>query len=302
MEDIIYYAPAKINFFLRIGEKGRSNFHKIQSLMRKIGIFDKICFKITNGPYKIRVVSGEVIKKSSINADIESISNENNIVIKAAKGFFAKSNIANKGVDVLIEKNIPFNAGLGGGSSDAAGLLSKLNEAFGNVLNRRKMMELALYIGSDVPFFLTAKDAVVSGFGDNIIEIKEGILPKYFIVLILPDFGINTKEAYMSYDDFLLTNNMNYYNIQYLDFQCSDFKTLEFANDFESVMFEKYPILKEIKESFISYGAEASLLSGSGSTVFGAFKTSDSAGTYVDNLKSFPFHKRVALSSLSATL
>ena len=297
MENITYYAPAKINFSLRIGRKEPSGLHKIHSIMRRIGITDKISFKITENGYKVKVFPGAVLKNSGMEAGLQSISNENNIVAKAAKSFFNKLNIKNKGIHVLIEKNIPFNAGLGGGSSDGAGLLLKLNEAYNNILEKVELRKLALETGSDVPFFLTEGDAVVSGFGENIEEIKTGALPKYYIVLIMPDFGISTKEAYADYDDFLLTKNINYYNIQYLGFE-----DLKFENDFEKVILKKYPVLKEIKESLILNGAELSLLSGSGSAIFGAFKTLNGANSYLNNLKSFHFYHRVHLSYLTETL
>ncbi len=297
MENITYYAPAKVNFSLRIGRKEPGGLHKIHSLMRKIGITDKISFKIREDGYKIKAVSGAVLKNSGMEADLQSISNENNIIVKTAKVFFNKLNIKDKGIEALIEKNIPFNAGLGGGSSDGAGLLLKLNEAYNNILEKVELRKLALKTGSDVPFFLTEGDAIVSGFGENIKEIETGELPKYYIVLIIPDFGISTKEAYADYDDFLLTNNINYYNIQYLDF-----RDLEFENDFERVMLKKYPVLKEIKESLILNGAELSLLSGSGSAIFGAFKTEKSANSYLNNLKSFRFYHRVRLSYSTETL
>ena len=297
MENITYYAPAKINFSLRIGRKEPSGLHKIHSIIRRIGITDKISFKITENGYKIKVVPGAVLKNGGMEADLQSISNENNIVAKAAKSFFNKLNIKNKGIHVLIEKNIPFNAGLGGGSSDGAGLLLKLNEVYNNILEKVELRKLALETGSDVPFFLTEGDAAVSGFGENIEEIKTGVLPKYYIVLIMPDFGISTKEAYADYDDFLLTKNINYYNIQYLGFE-----DLEFENDFEKVILKKYPVLKEIKESLILNGAELSLLSGSGSSIFGAFKTLNGANSYLNNLKSFHFYHRVHLSYLTETL
>lgn len=295
--DFYYYAPAKVNFSLKIGEKGPNNLHKIQSLMRKIGIFDKISFKFTNGCYKISVISGRILKKSIFKSKLKSLLNADNIVIKAAKIYFERLNINDKGIDVLLEKNIPFKAGLGGGSSDAAGMLLKLNEIFNSPLNFSELQKLASEIGSDVPFFLTKGDAVITGFGENIHEIEEAVLPRYFIVLIIPDFGIGTKEAYNDFDDFLLTNNLNYYSMQYLDF-----KNIKFENDFEAIIFKKHPILKEIKDSMMRCGAELSLLSGSGSTVFGVFKSKEKAVTYLGNLELFPFNKRIALSSLTTTL
>jgi 4-diphosphocytidyl-2-C-methyl-D-erythritol kinase len=297
MENIAYYAPAKVNFSLKIAKKEACGLHKVYSLMRKISIADKIYFEITNGHYNIKAFPGKTLKNAGMEADFQSISNENNIMAKAAKSFFKKINDGDKGIEASIEKNIPFNAGLGGGSSDGAGLLLKLNEAYGNPLCQKELQKLSLEIGSDMPFFITEGDSIVSGFGENIEKIEKGGLPAYYIVVIMPDFGISTKEAYADYDDFMLTNNINYYNIQYLGF-----KDLKFENDFERVMFKKYPVLEEIKQSFILSEAELSLLSGSGSAMFGAFKTENSANLYIENLKSFQFYNRVRLSFLAETL
>ncbi|MCL4542202.1 MAG: 4-(cytidine 5'-diphospho)-2-C-methyl-D-erythritol kinase [Deltaproteobacteria bacterium] len=295
--DLYYYAPAKINFSLKIGKRGPNNLHEIQSLTRKIGIFDKISFKFTNGDYRISVIPGKILEKGIFKSELESISNADNMAIKAAKIYFKILNIKNKGVDILIEKNIPIKAGLGGGSSDAAGMLLKLNEIFNSPLSINELRKLAFGIGSDVTFFLTKGDAVITGFGESIYEISEAVLPKYFIVLIIPDFGIDTKGAYNDFDDFLLTNNADYYNIQYLDF-----KNIKFENDFEPVIFRKHQILRGIKDSMMQCGAELSLLSGSGSAVFGAFKSKEKAVAYLDSLGSFPFNKRVVLGSLATTL
>jgi len=165
-------------------------------------------------------------------------------------------------------------------------MLFKLNEIFNHPLSPLELQSLAFKIGSDVPFFLTEGDAVITGFGEDVHVVPRSAMPKYFIVLIVPNFGLSTKEVYSDFDDFLLTNNANYYNIQYLDF-----KNIKFENDFEAVVFEKYPVLRDIRDYMMQYGAELSLLSGSGSTVFGAFKDKKKAVTYLKNLASFPFNK-----------
>ncbi len=297
MENIVYFAPAKINFSLSIGKKGAFNLHPIRSLMRKINVTDKITFNLTDGRYKIKSTAGANLKNKISESDLQSISNEDNIVIKAAKTFFDSLNIKNQGIDIFIEKNIPLNAGLGGGSSDGAGLLLKLNEIYNNAIDEDGLRKIALKIGSDAPFFLTEDDAVVSGFGENLEKINRGTLQKYYIVLVIPDFGISTKEAYADYDDFMLTNNINYCNIQ-----CLDFKELEFKNDFENVIFKRHPVIKDIKESMLLNGADVSLLSGSGSAVFGAFATERSAKDYIDKIKSFNFCEKVRMNYLAETL
>ncbi len=291
-----FQSPAKINFSLKIGRRESNGLHRIFSFIRAIGIFDKISFRLAHKGYAIKVIPGETLKNSKIKYDLGSLENDGNLAIRAAKIFFEKIMDAPRGLNVTIEKNIPLKGGLGGGSSNAGSMLKFLNKLFNNPLNGKELLKIAVELGSDVPFFLTEEGAVVSGFGEKIYKIKEE-LPFYHIVVLIPNFGVATAEAYANFDDFLLTNNLNYYNIQFLDF-----KKMRFENDFEAVIFNKYPILKEMKDSFISEGADISLLSGSGSSIFGAFKNKESAEMYLDKLKSFPFNDRVILSILTTTL
>lgn len=297
-----YKSPAKINFSLKIGKREDSGLHKIVSLMRTVNLYDKVfynfkCNEGSKNKFNIKVEPGEVITNSILAEGLEFIENENNFVIKAAKIFFEKIGLQDYGLDIKIIKNIPMKAGLGGGSSNSAGMLESLNKIFNKPFDLEELKHLGLEIGSDVPFFLTNGTAVVSGFGEEIHEIKDEPAPDYFVVLLFPDFGIPTFQAYADFDDFILTNNLNYYNMQYLDF-----KNLSYENDFETVIFDKYPVLREMKESMVSNGAKISLLSGSGSTVFGAFKTKKSAESYLDKLNSFSFKDRISLSYLASTL
>lgn len=304
MENLTCIAPAKVNFFLRIGRRESNNLHKIQSLFRKISVFDKISFRITEGECSIKVFPGSFIKGTAMEGLLDSISNSDNILFKAAGKFFMRAGLKGAGIEIFLEKNIPFNAGLGGGSSDAASLLSALNAVYGGKLTVEELKSIAQEVGSDVPFFLIEESsALVSGFGDEIKPVPDGSLPGYSMVVVMPDFGIGTKEAYAALDDFILTKNANYYNIQYLDFL--DLSGFELANDFENVIFEKYPLLKEIRDSLVSAGAEISLLSGSGSAIFGAFGREEDARGYLNDLnglKKFRFSDRVVLSFLAATL
>jgi 4-diphosphocytidyl-2-C-methyl-D-erythritol kinase len=329
-----YICPAKVNFTLKIGRKNQNNLHTILSLIRKIAIYDKISFKFTDGFYKIKTVSGESISNQlSEEKKIEydkflnkNLSNENNIIIKCAKLFFdtvnvKNINLKNRGLDICIEKNIPIQAGLGGGSSDGAGMLTILNDVFKNPLNLNELKKIALKIGSDLPFFLTKKNAVVTGCGEILIDVEDDLLANYYIVLIVPDFGISTKDAYNVFDDYILTKKLNYYNIMSLDlnnyineiiisfnggfkpsYEDKEVKSINPENDFEAAVFEKYPILQDIAESMMLYKARFSLLCGSGSAIFGAFETKDAAINYFKNLGSFSFYKRIFLNYITTTI
>ncbi len=306
--DYRYFAPAKVNFILKIGDKNPKGLHNIVSLIRKIAIFDKISFSI-GSTYSIKAVCGKIIagglppsRRAAYNEFLElNLSNENNIIVKCARLFFNKINVKDKGLNLYIEKNIPLQAGLGGGSSDAAGVLIKLNKIFNYPLSMNELIKLALEAGSDIPFFLTGRDAIVTGSGEVIKEIPKGRLTKYYIVIIVPGFGISTKDAYGGYDDFILTKKLNYYNIYNLNLD-SFLKDNRPENDFEPFILGKYPILKEIKDSMMDFKAKFSLLSGSGSAVFGGFTIKNAALRYFTNIKTFNFSDNIFLSSWTTTL
>tara|TARA_B100000700_G_scaffold320811_1_gene418796 strand:- start:815 stop:1588 length:774 start_codon:yes stop_codon:yes gene_type:complete len=202
-----------------------------------------------------------------INGASFSIENEENLVVKAIKLFEKK--IGKKiYLDVTLEKRIPSGAGLGGGSGNAAGTLCALNYIFRDspsskgLLSHRKLSELAIELGSDVPFFLEPVPSEIFGRGDKLRKFKK--YPKFFVIIIKPSFSISTSEAYKKcYSQEKLTFPV----INSLD----DFK-IHMSNEFEKSLLNQYPILSEIKSLLVKNGAFGALVSGSGSAVFGAFK------------------------------
>jgi 4-diphosphocytidyl-2-C-methyl-D-erythritol kinase len=343
-----YLAPAKVNFVLKIGEKNpANNLHYILSIIRRISVFDRITFKINEDENKLKVIPGETALKQLNEKELQEytdnlakkLSGEDNLIIKASNLFFNKINLKNKYICAVVEKNIPMQAGLGGGSSDAAGMLNMLNKIYNNPLNYDELNSIAIKLGSDVSFFLKEEDSFVAGNGEIIIPIARKLLKKYYIAVIVPKFGVSTKEAYEAFDDLVLTKKINYYNILNLNFSSkhdilknidnvnnSDSKNaknycnlsglsdlsaldvgLKFENDFENVILALYPILKDIKnfttqqKTNKNANAEVCMLSGSGSAMFGVFKTKKDASAYITAIENKSFSSQIKFRFLGET-
>jgi 4-diphosphocytidyl-2-C-methyl-D-erythritol kinase len=329
-----YLAPAKVNFILKIGEKNpANNLHNIFSIVRRISIFDKVTFEINEDRNKLKSLPGESIASQLTKNELQEyadnlekeLSNDKNLIIKASVLFFNKINLKNKYINAIIEKNIPMQAGLGGGSSDAAGMLNILNKIYNNPLNYDELNNIAIKLGSDVSFYLKEKDSFVTGNGEIIKSISRRSLKKFYIAVIVPKFGISTKEAYDAFDDLVLTKKINYYNIFNLNFNYNfdklniknenDFENIDLKNcinlgidlkcenDFENVMLNKYPVLKKIKDSMIKKNmkAELGMLSGSGSAMFGVYKSKKDALIYLNSIGKERFSSQIKFKFLGET-
>ena len=182
------FSNAKINIGLNVFQKESDGYHNIDSIMAPIDLADEmdITFYSDLGDLKIEC------------SDRNIPTDERNILYKTYKAFFEDKKEKEK-IDIILKKNIPSEAGLGGGSSNAAFFLKLLNKHYGNVYNESELQELAMKIGSDVPFFIKNKTARVGGKGNKVDLIENNL--KDSIILIKPlDFGVSTKEAYESFD------------------------------------------------------------------------------------------------------
>ncbi len=252
---------AKINLYLKIGKKLGSGYHKLQSVMQKIELSDNI---------SIDPVSEDRIIVESTNQELAS---EENLAYKAALLLKKKYKVKH-GVKIYIEKNIPLEAGLGGGSSNAATTLVNLNKLWGLKLKERQLIELASQIGSDVPFFIGENAALVEGIGDIIKRIKKSF--SINIVLINPGFRVSTKWAYSAFDKQKprIKTEANINNLVKA-IEKKDIKGIadNVHNDFEAIVTKKYKMIDEIKTNLLRNDALNALVSGSGPTVFGIFNS-----------------------------
>ena len=252
---------AKVNLYLKIGKKLSSGYHNIQSVMQKIELSDSIT---------IEPLSEDRIIVECTNKELE---NENNLAYKAALLLKKKFKVTN-GVKIFIEKNIPIEAGLGGGSSDAATALLNLNKLWGLKLKERQLIELAAQIGADVPFFIGEQAALVEGIGDMIKNIKKSF--SINIILINPGFRISTKWAYSAFDrQKPKIKSKADINSLIKAIEKKDIKEIanNLHNDFEPVVVKRYKTINEIKNNLLRNDALNAIVSGSGPTVFGIYNS-----------------------------
>lgn len=251
-------SPAKINLFLHVSGKRPDGYHDIVSLICCVSLYDVISFDFGGGITTVTCTDPEIP------------CDERNHALKAASLFLGKFR-TNEGVRIHIEKNIPAGAGLGGGSSNAATVLSCLNRWFGNPFPVEEIMAMGLEIGADVPFFLYRKPALATGIGEKLKEYPLKL--PYKILIVYPGFGVLTQEVYNNLN-LRLTNCKN--KLKKLIF-VQEFHAKLLCNDLESVTVSKYPEINEAKEAILKQGAAGALMSGSGSSVFGLFLDNDSA-------------------------
>lgn len=182
------YSNAKINIGLNILGKYSNGYHKLDMIMLPISLSDRmdIEFKGKKGKLKIK-------------CNIDSIpTNESNIIYKVYNKFYEITRLEKEEIEIYLEKKIPSQAGLGGGSSNGAFFLKELNKYYKHILSEEEMIELSKNIGADIPFFIKNTPCRVQGIGEELIEIKNNLQCK--ILLIKPNFGVSTKEAYKLYN------------------------------------------------------------------------------------------------------
>jgi 4-diphosphocytidyl-2-C-methyl-D-erythritol kinase len=252
---MVVFPKAKINLGLRITEKRRDGYHDIETIFYPVGLCDALEFVVSSaaGDKDILTVSG--INTGGIPED--------NLVVKAVNKL--RVNHSFPYLKIHLHKAIPVGAGLGGGSSDAAYLLKAINKCFGLLINDQDLSSLALELGSDCPFFINEIPSFATGRGE-IMEPVPPILTGYYFILLNPQVSINTGEAYRNCRPEHTSASL----MKLICSPVSEWKEL-ILNDFEEFAFNKYPLIGEIKNQMYKSGALFSLMSGSGSSVYGIF-------------------------------
>ena len=257
-DNIEIETPAKINLFLEVLNKRDDGFHNINSLFQTISLFDRLNFKTQTKPE----LTLEIINNDTLPV------NEENLIIKAYNFMREKFDLT-EGLVVRLDKNIPIAAGLAGGSSDAAATILACNLLFELELTSEAMAGCGLHIGSDLPFFFSSGQALVTGQGEII---EDTTYPTdYELIIVKPNISISTAESYSALKRDL-TKQKNPFKLGTC--QTVDRYVLSLngaGNDFEEVHLLSYPEIGEIKDGLLLAGAELARMSGSGPCVFGIF-------------------------------
>ena len=259
MKSLTLKAPAKVNYLLDVIRRRPDGYHDLRMVMQRVNLCDELTISLADTA-EITVTCG----KDGVP------DGPGNIAWKAAR---AMLDLAGGGQGVIIDivKNIPVAAGLGGGSSDAAAVLMGMNELLGLGLSDRKLMDIGLKLGADVPFFIFKKTALAEGVGEQLTPMPE--MPAAWVVLVNP--GVHVSTAWV-YRNLQLTNRGELAKLPYFYGSIEDISCI-FSNDLESVTIPSFPVIAEIKASMLRLGALGSMMSGSGPTVFGLFRDRDSA-------------------------
>ena len=254
-------APAKINLSLDIKGKRDDGYHDVAMVMQTVSLYDTV------------TVSDEVPESQetlvAVTCDVEGIpTDDSNIVCKAAKAFYKYCELTEKKISVDIQKNIPSQAGLAGGSTDAAAVILALNRIFDTKLTDKQMCEIGATVGADVPFCIVGGTQLASGIGTTLEKIAS--LTKCSVLICKPDVSVSTAQAYAKADSkpskgFLVTDEL----VKHL-FRRSLRGVCEcLYNEFEAVM--QIPEIQDIKLTMVKNKALGACMSGSGSAVFGIF-------------------------------
>jgi 4-diphosphocytidyl-2-C-methyl-D-erythritol kinase len=251
---MITYPNAKINIGLNITSKRPDGYHNIETVFYPIPLSDILSIEIseTCTEYSLSV--------SGIETGQES---EKNLVIKAYR--ILQKDYILPPVDITLIKNIPVGAGLGGGSADAAFMLSMLNELAGLKISEKKLESYASKLGADCPVFIRNVPVYAEGIGNEFSPISLS-LKNYYLVLIKPDIFVSTPVAYSLVTPREPTENL----MKLVQLPVSEWKNV-IVNDFESSVFKRFPRIEQIKNQLYADGALYASMSGSGSSVYGIF-------------------------------
>jgi 4-diphosphocytidyl-2-C-methyl-D-erythritol kinase len=267
----------KVNLLLNILGRREDGFHALETVMHPVPVYDRLA--ITTVEKGIGLTC----------SDPALPTDSRNLVYQAASRYLEAARI-NTGLRLDLQKRIPLSAGLGGGSANAATTLLGLNEMFGSSLGQGELQQIAAALGSDVPFFLQGNPALATGRGEQIQPLQPFVaLRGAYFLLIHPGFGIPTAWAYGQLPRFPDALNGKSGRAQKLIsiLQEPNLKNVPLAlyNSLEAPAFEKYPLLKLFQEFLLENGAEAALMSGSGSSTFAIVRDKTKAAELGERFK-----------------
>ena len=267
---MVIRAYAKINLMLDILSKTDDGYHSLFMIMQSIGIFDYVTVETTDNRNQIELSCSN----DALPCD------EHNIAYKAALAFFNDAKVKNPGIRIHIEKQIPFAAGLAGGSADAAAVIYALNEITDAKLSIEQLCAIGVKVGADVPFCLKGGTMAAQDIGQVLAPLPP--IKKDYIVLTKPDQDVSTKAAYDAFDTAENIRHCKTADIIHVLANKGDYYGY-IQNVFEQ--FVEVPDRVDIKSTMRKYDAKATCMSGSGPSVYGIFDSEIKARSCYNALK-----------------
>ena len=274
METLYEGAYAKVNLTLDVLDKREDGYHDLKSVMQTLSIRDDIEIDVGTGkPWKL------LCSKEGIPTD------ERNLAWKAAKVYCDAMNKDPNGLEIRITKRIPVEAGMGGGSADAAAVLRALNDYYGNPLSILALAELGAQVGSDVPFCVVGGTAMVEGKGEKLRKLPD--MPDCIFVVCKPDFSVSTPALYKKIDEVTIPKRPDHQAMESA-LLAGDLEKVahNLYNVFDPVVTEDHLELNYIKSLFHQYGAVGYQMTGSGSAVYAIVSEFEVAAVICNMLQS----------------
>lgn len=251
-------AYAKINLSLDVTGRLDNGYHLVDMIMQTVNIYDELSFERTDGEIVLESDCGELPL------------DENNLIYKAIRLIQEECGVTG-GLRVFLKKNIPIAAGMAGGSTDCAATLMAMDELYGLKLGTKRLMELGVKLGADVPYCILGGTARAQGIGEKLTRLPN--CPTLKLLVAKPDLNVSTKEVYTGLD---ALENLPHPGVD--DMVCAIESgngravAAGLGNVLECVTIPLHPVIREIKDRMLELGAINSLMSGSGPTVFGIYE------------------------------
>lgn len=264
MEQCIRRAYAKINLGLDVLGRLENGYHEVRMIMQTVGIYDVLTLE--------KIPAGIVV--TTDNGELPT--DENNLIYKAA-GLMMEHYKIQEGVHIHLDKNIPIAAGMAGGSTDAAGTFMGMNELFELGAGEEELRALGIRVGADVPYCIMGGTALAEGIGEKLTALPSP--PDCYLLVAKPDINVSTKYVYEHLDAEGVEQHPDIDGmLEALKQGSLEGIIARLGNVLETVTVKEYPVIEEIRQCMLAEGAEGSLMSGSGPTVFGIFKEQETAG------------------------
>ncbi len=286
MRTITKKAYAKVNLALDVLRRREDGYHEVKMIMQNLDIYDELTFSVyENGTQPSN-------RKITITTNKEGIpTDSSNLIYKAVELMFDEYGIEAE-IDIHLTKNIPVEAGMAGGSTDCAATLHAINELFNLGADTKKLMELGVKLGADVPYCVMAKTALSEGIGEVLTPVEP--LKDCYVLVVKPPISVSTKMVYTNLNANELEKHPDVDGmIEALKISDLSGVASRMENVLETVTVHMHPEIETIKKAMKEKGALNAIMSGSGPTVFGIFDDEEVAKMAAEHIRSLGVSKEI---------